>query len=416
VVVTGPSTSPLSASLIRALLVLGVTMILDWGILYYSLALLAPRIVADTGWPETMVFGGFSMALLTSGLFAPLSGRSVDRHGGRPVLTLGVLVGALGFGILASCQSLPVYFLAWALIGAGMAGCLYDPAFATIAQLAGAGTRRAISLLTLAGGFASTAAWPATLWLLQRFDWRDVAFLYTGVLILVCAPLHAFVLPRSIAHIRSHSDLSPSASGEQAQSPPRRDPTALVLFALVIAGHGFVTSALSVHLVHTLDLLGISEEQAVLAGSLVGPAQVGARLIEMLFGKRLSALALGIISTGLLPLSFAIILALEVSTASALIFGLVYGASNGLVTIARGVVPYALFGPEGYGRTLGLISGPALATKAAAPMAFAWMMGHLGAMTTLGISCAIAASAFALMTCLAWLYRNRTAVTSAARA
>jgi hypothetical protein len=84
-------------------------------------------------------------------------------------------------------------------------------------------------------------------------------------------------------------------------------------------------------------------------------------------------------------------------------FGLVYGASNGLMTIARGIVPHALFGPVGYGRRLGLISAPTMIVKAASPAIFAWMMhvtGPNGAMigaVILGIFASIAMIALALL-------------------
>ncbi len=387
--------------LIRALVVLSITMVIDWGILYYSLALLGPRIAAETGWSETLIFGGFSLAMLMTGLCSPMAGKAVDRRGGRFVLTIGALAGAAGFLLLSVARDPAVYLLAWALCGAAMAGALYDPAFATLSQFAGPRTRKAISILTLAGGFASTVAWPLTHQLLQTMDWRSVALLYAAALAFVSAPLHAFGLPPQNDRIRPEPGSSENGAATPADVSPRRHLPLVALFALVIAAHGFVTSALSVHLIRTLDLLGITEADAVLAGVLVGPAQVAARLIEMLFGKRLPPLGLGLVATGLLPVSFAILLGMTVSTGTAIVFGLVYGASNGLITIARGVVPYALFGPEGYGRMLGMIAAPSLATKAIAPMAFAWMLSGLGVMPTIMVSTALAFVAAGAMLALA---------------
>ena len=148
-------------------------------------------------------------------------------------------------------------------------------------------------------------------------------------------------------------------------------------------------------------MLGLSEGDAVLAGSLVGPAQVAARLIEMLFGARLPPLGLGLVATGLLPVSFALLLAIHVSTETAILFGLIYGAANGLITIARGVVPYALFGPVGYGRTLGLIAAPALAVKAAAPMIFAALLTLFGVRFTMAVALGFGVVSAAAMLILA---------------
>lgn len=392
----------------RALLVLSITQIIAWGALFYAIALWGPRIAAETGWPDLVIYGGFSLALIGSGLWSPLFGRLLDIYGGRFTMTIGSLIGAAGLAVLASAKHEAIYALAWAIIGASMAASLYDPAFATLSRISGdapARTRQAISFLTLPGGFASTVFWPLTLALLQHYDWRQTAWLYAACLLFICAPLHRFGLP-------GPHDLEPppkAAHGLSAETRREKPPltqkaarrTAFILFALVIAAHGFPTSALSVHVIGLLDLLGLTEAQAVLAASLVGPAQVGARILELLFGKRLSAIGLGLVATGLLPIAFMILLVAAISPGAAILYGLVYGASNGLVTIARGVVALSLFGREGYGRTLGLIAAPALAIKAAAPPLFALGLSSLGAKAMLLISLALACLAFGAMALLA---------------
>jgi hypothetical protein len=391
----------------RALIVLSITQIIAWGSLFYAIALWGPRIVAETGWSDLVVYGGFSLALIGSGLSSPFFGRLIDRHGGRFTMTIGSLIGAAGLALLASATHEIVYALAWAIIGCAMASSLYDTSFATLARISGDApvrTRRAISFLTLPGGFASTVFWPLTLFLLQSFDWRQTAWLYAAFLLFICAPLHRFGLPGPDAREPAPT---PEASAHDAQieKPPLTNKaarrTAFILFALVIAAHGFPTSALSVHVVRLLDLLGLTEAQAVAAAALVGPSQVGARILELLFGKRLSAIGLGLVATALLPIAFLILLGIAVSPGAAMIYGIVYGASNGLVTIARGVVALSLFGHDGYGRTLGLLAAPALAIKAAAPPLFALGLTALGPMGMLWISLALAVLAFAAMASLA---------------
>ncbi|WP_460448636.1 MFS transporter [Alsobacter sp. SYSU BS001988] len=393
----------------RALAVLGVTQIAAWGSLFYAMALVGPRIRLETGWSDTLVFGGFSVALVTSGLAAPLAGRLIDRHGGRPVLTAGSLLGAAGLALLATSHGAAWYLAAWAVIGVAMAGALYDPAFATLAQLAGPRTRTAISLLTLAGGFASTVSWPLTLWMLGRLDWRDVLLVHAAGQALLCAPLHAFALPTRPRAGDAPAAASPRPLSGAARPSTRRaglDWTALGLFALVVAAHGFVTSALSVHLVRLLDMLGLSEGQAVIAGVFIGPAQVGARLLELLFGSRLSALGLGVVATAMLPFAFALLYGAEPSTAVAILFALIYGASNGLITIARGVVPLALFSRDRYGEVLGLIAAPALATKSAAPIVFAAFMIGWGANGTVALCGALGILAAGAMLVLGAIRRR----------
>jgi hypothetical protein len=140
---------------------------------------------------------------------------------------------------------------------------------------------------------------------------------------------------------------------------------------------------------------------------LIGPAQVLARLIEMAFAARIPALALGLIATGLMPLAFLVVLTLGLGPAVAALFALVYGASNGLVTIARGVVPLALFGRRNIGRTLGLLAAPALAVKAAAPTLMALMVVIWGWPTTLVICAALALLAFGAMFAIVLCLRAR---------
>jgi len=219
--------------------------------------------------------------------------------------------------------------------------------------------------------------------------------------VLLCAPLHAVLLPKASERVLPRAplptDLAPKPSVPILNSP---EWLAMTLFATVIMMHGFVTSAFSVHLVHVLDTLGLGESTAVLAGSLVGPAQVLARLAEMLWGKRIPALILGVFSVMLLPIAFGLLLGLPTGLMNALLFGLFYGASNGLVTIVRGIVPLALFGPHGYGRRLGMISAPSLAVKAASPMVVAAVLAQSGAGQALLLSLGSATIAGMAMTVL----------------
>ena len=391
---------------IRTLAILSITQILDWAFLYYAFALWAPRIMQETGWSGSLVFGGYSLSLFVTGLASPFAGRLVDRHGGRLVMAAGTLVGALGLVVLALSQSEVLYFSAFSLIGLGMAGALYDPAFATLTQVSGPHARRAISTLTLAGGFASTLSWPLTLLLFGWFDWRMIALIYAGILVVLCTPLHFFGLPRGEQR-HYQNPPSPSTPANAAAAAPLQETRAkgpewqaLGLFALVIMAHGFVTSAFSVHVIHVLDQWGLGEAVAVSAGALIGPAQVIARLIELLFGRQLPALTLGLGSVALLPIAFMILMFSPHGLASAALFALFYGASNGLLTIVRGLVPLALFGPEGYGRRLGLVSGPSLAVKAIAPMMIGAVLTGYSVGMVLWIASGCAALALVAMAAL----------------
>ncbi|MFL5064249.1 MAG: MFS transporter, partial [Xanthobacteraceae bacterium] len=198
----------------RAVLVLGITQILAWGALFYPPVLTVPLIAADRGWSIGFSMGGFSLGLLVAGLVSPRVGAAIDRHGGHVVMPIGSLIGAIGLVALVHAEHPLAYLAVWAVLGAAMAASLYDPAFATLGRIFGAGARPAITALTLAGGFASTVSWPVTHLLLNAVGWRGTYLAYAGALALVAAPLHAFALPRRRA------DPQPRLDGRERVAPP----------------------------------------------------------------------------------------------------------------------------------------------------------------------------------------------------
>src|SRR4051812_25677093 len=196
----------------RAVLVLGVTQIVAWGSIFYSPVLTVPLIAANRDFTATFAMGGFSLALLVAGLVAPRVGRLIDRFGGHWVMTGGSLLAALGLVGLTFAAHPLAYLAVWMLIGVATAASLYDAAFASLGRIFGAVARRPITLLTLAGGFASTVSWPVTHLLIDAVGWRGTYWVYAAVLALVAAPLHALALPRQRA--------DPDARGEPGPSAP----------------------------------------------------------------------------------------------------------------------------------------------------------------------------------------------------
>lgn len=370
---------------------LGVTQILAWGSSFYLLAVLAKPIAEDTGWPLPLVVGGFSAGLLVSGLVSPRVGRSIDRLGGRPVLALSSLLLAAGQASLAAATSLPIYLLAWLLMGAGMGAGLYDAAFATLGRLYGAQARRAITVLTLWGGFASTVGWPLSAALVEGFGWRGACLVYAGIQIAVSLPIHLVLLPRA-PPAPPRSDRP--AAGAAAVDPWRR--RALLLHGGVLVLGATITSVISVHLLTLLQARGLDLAEAVALGALIGPAQVAARTVEMGIGLRFHPLwtmtaAMGLIGAGLLLLAAAPLAGLAL---------ILYGAGNGIYSIARGTVPLALFGPEGYATLMGRLAMPPLLASALAPLAGALLIEALGPGTTLMALLLVALAALALVVAL----------------
>ena len=375
----------------RAVPVLGVTQILSWGSIFYTPVLIVPLIANEHGWSMSFAMGGFSVALLAAGLTAPFVGRSIDRFGGHVVMTVGSLVGALGLALIVHADNPIAYFAVWMVLGLAMAANLYDSAFASLGRIFGAGARRPITALTLAGGFASTVSWPATHFLVEAVGWRGTYLVYAALLACVSAPLHAFLLPRSRAEI------AVPKLGD-VQTPEKLLPShglPFILVASAFAAYAFVPSGLSAHLLAIFARSGVDSATVVWIGALFGPAQVGARLIEFAFGRNLHPLWVARFALGGLLCGFLMLAVLGVSVPVAAAFALMFGGANGLVTLTRGAVPLALFGASGYGRLMGRLAGPFLLVQAAAPLVMAFVVDRASDFAALALASSFAAVALA---------------------
>lgn len=354
---------------------LGLSQIFAWGTTFYLPAVLAGPISEDTGWSLAMVVAGLSWALLLAGSLAPRVGRTIDRHGGRAVLTASSVLIALGLSLLSRAEHLAVYFLAWSLIGAGMAAGLYDASFALLGRLYGAGARSAITGLTLFGGFASTLCWPLVAALEQALGWRDSCLVIAGGHLLLSAPLHYVIIPRHRSTASSQHQAAGAGKADlaSASQPDRRFLLLCASFTLL----AFVMSSLSVHLLEILRQSGIGAATAIAIGMLIGPAQVAGRVLEFTWGRRLHPVwsARG----GSLLCFCGILLLTGADPHLAFLAAAVYGAGNGILTIARGTLPLSLFGSDGYGERMGLLARPMLFAQASAPILAAFCLQLYGA-------------------------------------
>lgn len=370
----------------RAVLVLGVTQILAWGILFYPPVLMMPLIAAERGWSLSFAMGGFSLALLVAGLVAPSIGGWIDRVGGHIVMACGSLTGALGLVLLVHASHPAAYLGVWVILGVAIAANLYDPAFATLGRIFGATARRPITILTLAGGFASTVSWPATQLSLTFTDWHGTYLLFAAILACVAAPLHAFALPRTRAAP------APPVSSANAAAPAIVPAKGLIFF-LVAAGfatYAFVPSGLAAHLLAMFGRAGIDPATAVLIGALFGPSQVAARICELFFAGNVHPLNLARFSVALILSGFAMLAIFGFVLPVAIAFAVMFGAANGLLTIARGAVPLSLFGYTGYGRVLGRIAKPFQIMQAIAPLALAFVVERGGDPAALAVTATFA--------------------------
>ena len=284
-----------------------------------------------------------------------------------------------GLFALAHVRSEAAYLAVWGFLGLGMRLCLYDAAFAALVQIAPSRGRKAISYLTLFGAFASSVFWVVGHALEEQVGWRQTLVLFALINLVVCLPLHWLGLGRR--ETAAHASTPAGTAAASADGPPlegRARAVAMVLFALIMSLNGFVFGVVSVQLVPLLEAAGLATAAAVWVASMKGVAQFAGRVVEIIFARNLRAITVGRIAVGVLPPSLLLLLAGTGSLPLIVVFTLLMGASQGVITIVRGAVPLALFGAKGYGAVLGVIATPILVVNAASPTVFAWIVDRWG--------------------------------------
>jgi len=354
---------------------LGITQTLAWGSTYYLPAVFADPVCEALGLSRAWFFGIFSGALLLSGLVGPTAGRLIDTHGGRDVLAASNLVFAAGLALLAWAAGPVTLTLAWAVLGVGMGFGLYEAAFATVTGLYGREARNAITGITLFAGFASTVGWPTSAFMIDALGWRGACMTWAVLHLVVALPLNRFLVAKAPA---------PAPTTTQADAAPDGVPWTMIILAAVFAATAFVSTAMAAHMPRLFEALGATPTAAVFAASLVGPAQVAARVAEFAVLRKASPLITARLAAGLHPVGAALLA--FVGPVAAIPFVLLHGAGNGLLTIARGTLPLALFGPAGYGLRTGLLAAPARLLQAGAPLLFAVALDAMGPLAALLLS------------------------------
>jgi MFS family permease len=272
----------------HAILALGITQIIAWGTTLYALGVLGKPIAEDTGWSQSLVFGGLTTGLLVSAAVSTLVGRGIDRRGGRGVMAVGSLLMAAGLVLLALVRSPAAYLLAWAFLGLAMRMCLYDAAFAALVQVTPSRGRRAISYLTLFGGFASSVFWPIAHLLNDAYGWRTTLVIFAAINLLVCAPLHWIGLGRRESPPQAQQAPA-AATVAGAAGPPlagRARTLAMLLFGAIVAASAIVFGAMAAHLMPLLGASGLASATAVWIASLKGVAQAAGRIWDLTLARK----------------------------------------------------------------------------------------------------------------------------------
>lgn len=367
----------------RTVTALGLAQMISWGSYFYAFALLLPDLTARLQAGHSAVVGAYSLALLTTGLCAAPVGAWMDRHGGRGLMSGASLVGGVLLALMSQVHAVWQLYLLWAGIGAVMAATLYDPAFTVLTQLFRENARRAITMLTLFGGLASTVFWPLTQWLQQAWGWQGALLVLATLNLFVAAPLQAWAIPRR----------TPAANVPTHQTPSTRAPAlrellrqrTFLCLAAAFTLNMLVFTALTVHLISLLQVKGLTAAQAAWVGACIGPMQVLGRLFEYGFLGNIKPSRLGRFVMALMPAAMGCLLLAQGLSAAMVAFVVLYGLGNGLISILRGTLPLELYGAARYGIINGAMATPVLMARALGPIAMALALDAFSTQAVLGL-------------------------------
>ncbi|MGV8939825.1 MAG: arsenite efflux MFS transporter ArsK [Allorhizobium sp.] len=392
----------------RLIWALGVTQIIGYGTLYYSFSILAPEMAADLGLPLDRLFAILSAALLCGGMMAPKAGRWADRYGAGRLMVSGSLIAGLALLSCAAASNTVVFALSLVVLEIASAFVLYGTAFAALVQAAGRGAQRSITQLTLIAGFASTLFWPLTAALHEHLSWRSIYVLFAVLNIAVCLPIHLWISqqprqgdrapPQALA--TAPAPAATATAFKTAQSTAGNAVFLLMLAAFAI--QGLVLSSILAHMVPLMSALGLGTA-GLMVSTLFGPSQVVSRLINMLFGGRLSQTTLAVIAAALLPAALILLLTSSPFLPGVVVFAILFGLGSGLASIVGGTLPLELFGRGGYGARLGWVTAARQFSAAFAPFGFSFLMQTAGTGTALSVTIALGAAGMVLFATVAML-------------
>jgi hypothetical protein len=286
---------------------------------------------------------------------------------------------------------------------------LYDAVFAALGKLYGKEARAPITNLTLFGGFSSTLCWPLSAFLAEAVGWRGACFIYAGLHLVLSLPLQMSVMPtqQTLSEGAAPAPSAVAHASDRERATPPRERAVLAVLGLVLTIAAGIGSIVVVHLLIFLEAAGASFAAAVALGTLFGPAQVGARFVERLFGEHYHPIWTMVASCGLMAAG---LLLLWAGFPFLTVVILIYGAGYGIMWIARGTLPLALFGPERYATLIGRLAFPSLIVQALAPAAGALLIEHAGSAAAVATLTVLASVNVVLVAALWGLHRRREAI------
>jgi MFS family permease len=362
---------------------LSLGQLISWGLVYYTFPLFVVPMTQELGWSRSSMFGALSAGLLVAGLSSIPVGAWIDRGHGRTLMTAGSLLAALLLVVWSRVDSLALFYALWIGLGACQAVILYEPAFAVITRVYGPRYKQAILLMTFLGGLASTFGIPFAQLLIERIGWRPTLEVMAAINLGVAVLIHWSFIPGPRAPAVPIAEAKPSAAGTRKKSPLAAAVRVPAFWGLVVAfaGYGLAFSAMSFHLIPLLEdrHVPIGVVMAIIA--LIGPMQVVGRVLLMVGQRHITTIQLGALIYFAFPISMAMLAAGISDVYGLILFAVIYGVANGLVTILRGMAVPEFIGPEGYGVVSGALTMPTNVMRAAGPLLASLAWGTFGGYT-----------------------------------
>ncbi|WP_051150125.1 MFS transporter [Reyranella massiliensis] len=364
---------------------LSIGQLISWGLVYYTFPLFIGPMEQELGWARSSMFGALSAGLLTAGLCSIAVGAWIDRGHGRLLMTGGSLLAAILLFVWSRVESLPVFYAMWIGLGACQAVILYEPAFAVITRVYGPRYKQAILLMTFLGGLASTFGIPFTQLLIEHIGWRPALEVLAAINLGVAFLIHWLFVPGPREEAVPIAEVRPPAEGAagKKKSPLAAAVRVPAFWGLVVAfaGYGLAFSAMSFHLIPLLEARDVPIAVVMAIIALIGPMQVVGRVLLMVGQRHITTIQLGAGIYFAFPISMAMLAAGISDVYGLILFAIIYGVANGLVTILRGMAVPEFIGPEGYGVVSGALTMPTNIMRAAGPLLASLAWGAFGGYT-----------------------------------
>lgn len=361
---------------LTSIFLIGMAQIIIWGGSYFLLAVLARPIMAEMQWSRQIVYGALSVSIFVSALLLPLIGHLIAQYSGKPILSMSGIVVAVGLLILAFSHTIALFYIAWIIIGIGMALGLYDTLFAVLGDYYGHQAKSTITGVTIISGFTTTIAWPLLAYCVTHLGWRETCLLWAMLMVISIWPLYHYSLPKHRESDVIDKKVPVAINKTHAVSLKKN---IYWLMSTIFVTTSVIATVIAVQLIDILQEDGFTLAAAITIGAFIGPSQVVSRALDIFvkFTHPMTSLFISVIFVAM-----GLIL-LVVYPKIAVLSIIIYGAGNGLRSIVKATLPLFLVKKEEYAILMGKLARPSLIAQALTPIVSGYFIDVFSTQTVL---------------------------------